>query len=564
MSSAENAGEGKHSSTPEWPDEATTTGAGERIGGMDDDKTQVVTKEELDRAVSSARSVWRTRTLDSDSGSFESSAVPSGGAPFSWTDSNLAAEQHDSPSSTAVPASPREIGARDAECENAQSAHAAIDQVRGAVPVADSREWVRAPAPHSEQPFPPRGQSTSGDADRHAPRPQGPAAAQGHPGVPAAAGHYERAHEWLGRQHSHQGWPQQPDPVQYRQPGPAAQGQQYYQGHGNDQQVAAAGLAPQAGGLAANLRQEAFTTELKPKPESGWRKALLKTTFGLVNLGPSRLERVDRERKEQVGANIPRTEFVYAVLSPRGGVAKTTTTAALGSIFADVRGAEVIVIDANPNKGNLASRVNPDATATFADILRDRRQIRGVNDIRTYAKRNAVHLDVLAGDQNNRNPQVYDPQSLVNTVDVLRSGYRVIGIDVGQNLQDPVVAQILDIVTAVVVVSGLQYGSGKAAVGMYDWLVEHGRADLVQRSTLLISDRHPEPNKAFRGSLEENVAATVWRDPVYVPYDEHLYEDTVIDVRQLAKPTYRAYLEAAARLSSFYGQPALPLRRPAA
>lgn len=547
MSSAEISGEGKHSNpTPAWPDEATTTGAGDhRIGGMDDDLTTEVSKEDLDKAlagvpgwkagphthtVETGQSSATPTTTPPDSGEAEPNDDPSQGRPSGTQPSQPRASQPGTTSSTSAqhekrpPAPPQAPPAFTPRV-------AAADQRRG------ERERDQHQGRYDLSPYGVEaGQFYEQHAQTGSPYPQG-------------------VHAFLADQPAYH-YPQAPTPDQHLQ---GHQQEYFFQQPSAAPAVANGSLAD---GLAAKFRQESFTTEVKPKPQSGWRKAVLKSSFGMINPGESRAERVDRERRDQVGANIPRTEFIFAVMSPRGGVAKTTTTAALGSVFAKVRGAEVIAIDANPNKGNLASRINPDATATFDDLLRDRR-IQGVNDIRTYAKRNAVHLDVLAGDERNVRPAVYQPNTFTDTVNVLRRGYRIIGIDVGQNLQDAVVARILDTVTAVVVVSGLQYGSGKAAVGMYDWLVENGRADLVQRSTLVISDRHPEINKDFRAGLEENLASTLWKDPVCVPYDHHLYEDTVIDVNRLAKPTYRAYLEIAARLSSFYGQPALPLRRSA-
>ncbi|OKH69410.1 hypothetical protein EB74_30055 [Mycobacterium sp. SWH-M5] len=338
-------------------------------------------------------------------------------------------------------------------------------------------------------------------------------------------------------------------------PGPGTDQPQYY--------GAATAAFDTNTGLTENFRQDAFTTELKPKPQSGWRKAVLKSTFGLINPGESKVEREDRERRERIRANIPRHEFIYAVLSPRGGVSKTTTTAAVGSIFAQLRGAEVIAVDANPSEGNLASRINPQAQHTFVDLLRDR-ALNGVNDIRQYTGRNAAHLDVLAASQAYINPDTYTPKKLIDTIDVLRTGYRIIGIDCGQNLNDDVMATILDVVTAVVIVSGVQFDSGRAALRLHDWMLAHGRSKLLERSFLVMSDRTPEPNPKMRENIENSVAGIVWKDPVYVPYDPHLHEATVINLEQLAKPTYRAYLEVASRLSAFYGAPPLPAGRPPA
>lgn len=309
--------------------------------------------------------------------------------------------------------------------------------------------------------------------------------------------------------------------------------------------------------LASSLQQEAFSTPPKPRPQSGWRKGVLKSSFGLINPGESPTEREDRHRIECIRANIPREAFVYCVMSARGGVSKTTTTAAIGSVFARVRGAEVVGIDACRDEGNLASRVNPDAKHTFEDILRNRQGLRGdLNNLRVYTKSNDVHFDVLAASEAHINPATYDRQTLTETVDVLRTAYRVIGIDCGQNINDPVTAAILDLATAVVVVTGAQFDSGYAALRLYDWMRANGRTELLNRSVLVMSDRSPKPAPQVRAAVEEAVNGMVWENPIYVPYDAHLHEAGVIRLEALRRPTYRAYLAAAARLSEFYGLPA--------
>ena len=66
-----------------------------------------------------------------------------------------------------------------------------------------------------------------------------------------------------------------------------------------------------------------------------------------------------------------RGDYRIAVMSLKGGVGKTTTTVALGSVLAEERGDRVIAIDANPDFGTLAQRVAADAAgaATIRDLL---------------------------------------------------------------------------------------------------------------------------------------------------------------------------------------------------
>lgn len=239
---------------------------------------------------------------------------------------------------------------------------------------------------------------------------------------------------------------------------------------------------------------------------------------------------------------------------------KTTTTAGLGSMFAKCRGGgEAIVLDADPDEGNLASRVNPEARHTFVDLLMDP-NIGSRSAVRKYAGTSATsQLDVLASSEDLVRPAVYDPDSLTRTIRTLSNVYNVIGIDCGNDFRSPLVQRVLDMVTAVVVVSGVQVDSGKGALRMYDYLVSTGRTELVQRSFLMMSEHTPATQKALRADIENIVSTTLWKDPLYVPYDPHLYEASVIDVDQLKSDTARAYLAGAAKLSDWYGAPPIPL-----
>jgi hypothetical protein len=76
---------------------------------------------------------------------------------------------------------------------------------------------------------------------------------------------------------------------------------------------------------------------------------------------------------------------------------------------------------------------------------------------------------------------------------------------------------------------------------------------------LVLSEHTPKTQTALRADIEEAVSSIAWADPIYVPHDPHLFEASVLDLDQLQHPAQRAYLEAAARLSEFYGAPPVPL-----
>lgn len=310
--------------------------------------------------------------------------------------------------------------------------------------------------------------------------------------------------------------------------------------------------------LVQKFNQQKYASKVKPVPQSGWRKGVLKLSGGLINPGESADERDDRLLRTKINDNI-RGQFVFAVISLKGGVANTTTTAAIGSVFAETRGAEVIALDINPDSGNLAKRINPEAQHTFVDVLRDE-NIHGRTDVRSYTEHNEVKLDVLASSEALVEPPKFTPDTLIRTVDRMRRAYSVIALDCGKSIDAPIMPAVLDMVNALVVVSSVATDGGFAALKLHDWLRAHGRSQLLERSFLLLSDQTPKENPTVRSGIEDHVQKIIWKDPAYIPYDDHLHEAAVINLDQLQKPTYRAYLKATGRLAQWYNMPPLPLQ----
>ena len=61
--------------------------------------------------------------------------------------------------------------------------------------------------------------------------------------------------------------------------------------------------------------------------------------------------------------------MTIAVVSPKGGVGKSTTTALLGSLLAFLRRDRVVAVDTNPDWGSLGRRLVPDHPVFIDDLL---------------------------------------------------------------------------------------------------------------------------------------------------------------------------------------------------
>lgn len=91
---------------------------------------------------------------------------------------------------------------------------------------------------------------------------------------------------------------------------------------------------------------EAYAVAERPGPVSRWRRQMAATDY-LVQLE-------QLVRRATIGESV-----LVAVVSPKGGVGKTTLTGLLASLLAEVRRDPVLALDANADFGNLAARLCP-------------------------------------------------------------------------------------------------------------------------------------------------------------------------------------------------------------
>ena len=97
-----------------------------------------------------------------------------------------------------------------------------------------------------------------------------------------------------------------------------------------------------------------------------------------VRRPPSRVKRakeswreVTYQRRLDLAITGPRLRrcATIAVVSPKGGVGKTTTTALLGSLFARVRHERMVAVDTNPDYGSLGRALAPDHRVFVDDLV---------------------------------------------------------------------------------------------------------------------------------------------------------------------------------------------------
>jgi cellulose biosynthesis protein BcsQ len=88
---------------------------------------------------------------------------------------------------------------------------------------------------------------------------------------------------------------------------------------------------------------------------------------------------------------------VAVVLSPKGGVGKTTSTFVIGNLLADRLRLRVVALDADADFGTLGA-LAPDPRRcgrTVADLLTDIEQVHTAADLRRYVSALASGLHLL-------------------------------------------------------------------------------------------------------------------------------------------------------------------------
>ena len=85
-----------------------------------------------------------------------------------------------------------------------------------------------------------------------------------------------------------------------------------------------------------------------------------------------------------------------------------------------------------------------------------------------------------------------------------------------------------------------------------EWLVEHGKTGLLQRSVVVLNDSDGHSDKRTRLVLARQFVHRGQR-VVEVPFDPHLRPGGVIDVsREMASATRRRFLQITAMIAGYF------------
>ncbi|MCW2093479.1 UNVERIFIED_ORG: MinD-like ATPase involved in chromosome partitioning or flagellar assembly [Rhodococcus erythropolis] len=306
-------------------------------------------------------------------------------------------------------------------------------------------------------------------------------------------------------------------------------------------------------GRRPGIGESLLVEQVRPIPASGWRRVLYRASFGTINRGENPADVRERLVDEQISAPI-RTDHKVAVVSLKGGTGKTTVTVGIGHAFADARNDRVLAVDANPDAGALADRINrvgthPDTELipTVYDLIEDGRGDR-YSDIRAYTLESETGLQVLASHDDPARSEAFSEADYRDTMKLVQDHYQVILSDCGTGITHPAMNGVLDLADTIITTTRLDVASVQRAVAVLDWLDAHQYGDLVARSVLVISHFAPGKTPVSEQQVRDYFGTRV-RAVVTVPYDRHLAEGDAVVWSLLHKRTRAAFRDLASTVA---------------
>ncbi|WP_241473930.1 MinD/ParA family ATP-binding protein [Mycolicibacterium neoaurum] len=284
---------------------------------------------------------------------------------------------------------------------------------------------------------------------------------------------------------------------------------------------------------------------------TGWRKAVAVMTFGLIKPGPSAKQLHDDEIMRRIRGSLMGV-YTVAFVNSKGGVGKTSMAVAAGNAIARERGDRVVVVDVDPDLGNLSARFRqtggPQANIEALASLQDARSYSNVSN---FTVQNDDRLEMVASQNDPRSSYRLNSQDFESVMKILRLHYNVIILDCGTSITSSLFKTIAKQVDCLVVVASNEAPGLNGAYRTLLWLQSHGFSRLLPRTVVALNSSRGD-KAAVDMKDAENRFREVVEEVVRVPYDKHLHEGGYIDFSSMGKKTRKAVMELAGSIALHY------------
>src|SRR4051812_30467233 len=233
----------------------------------------------------------------------------------------------------------------------------------------------------------------------------------------------------------------------------------------------------------------------------------------LVSRGERQEAEIEGYIRSQPGVTRPNT---IAVISPKGGVGKTTNTFLVGNLLSTHLKLRTIAVDANPDFGTLAA-LAPDelrSEQSLADLIANIEQVRTAAELRPYVSQLPSGLHLLGAPADAEAMKQMTPDLYGQLLAFLALFYEVVLLDLGTGITDPLAQFAIDRADQVVVITTPEWITANQVLGALEHLA-HERATVVLNKARLKS---PEDHEA----IEQRFREQRLHRSVVIPFDERL------------------------------------------
>lgn len=252
----------------------------------------------------------------------------------------------------------------------------------------------------------------------------------------------------------------------------------------------------------------------------------------LRTLATSEGERREQELDEAL-RNAPHAtrSNTIAVVSPKGGVGKTTCTFLVGNLLAEALNLRVVAVDANRDFGTLAS-LAPDSLRverSLADMLPHLDHMDSFSDVLAYVSQLPSGLHVLAAPEQAEVMAVMTPESYGDLLDLLGRFYEVVLLDLGTGIVDPLAQFGIRRADQALLVTTPEYVTADKVLGALRYLNtaagwdSGGDEESLNRKRLsVVLNRAPSEHSGDRQVIEAAFRRFGIGRHVTIPYDDRL------------------------------------------
>jgi MinD-like ATPase involved in chromosome partitioning or flagellar assembly len=253
----------------------------------------------------------------------------------------------------------------------------------------------------------------------------------------------------------------------------------------------------------------------RPAPAGPIARALSRLRLSLR----SELQRRESDLDSQLAQTLPLTRpNTIALLSPKGGVGKTTLSFVLGDLLASQLHLRVLALDANPDFGTLAWLVGDEhrSPRSLADLLADAGRVQSPAELHPYVSRLPSGLHVLGAPAHAEVMAQVTPGLYGRLVDFLESFYEVVILDLGSGVTDPLTRFATERADQSIVVTTPEWVTASGVLGA----LRHLRLD---GGTVVVNQGHGARDRRRDAAIVETFRRDGIPARATVPYDPRLH-----------------------------------------